>query len=76
MLGEIYITPIHLLGFNVYNVPKSTISQRLLFLANTWPKTTLARFARNGTCYGVGGNSNRFLRGHIYRFVHKIYFKN
>ena len=48
---------------------------RIKFLIKTSPRTTLVRFARNGTCYGIGGVSNRFIRGNVHRLADKIYNK-
>jgi len=58
---QIVITPIHLLGLNLYNTPVATTSERLRAVAKNCPEATGVRMFRFFWAYGVGGLVNRSL---------------
>merc|ERR1711953_1161240 len=58
---QIIITPIHLLGLNMYNVPTASLGERMRSVAKSYPETTGVRMARFFWAYGVGGLVNKEL---------------
>jgi len=58
---QVVITPIHLLGLNLYNVPSATTAERLRSVASTYPEATGVRMLRFLWAYGVGGLVNKDL---------------
>eukprot|EP00415_Alexandrium_ostenfeldii_P003102 UN3102 len=58
---QVVITPIHLLGLNLYNTPVATTSARLQAVAKTYPEATGVRMFRFFWAYGVGGLVNKSL---------------
>jgi len=58
---QVVITPIHLLGLNLYNTPVATTSERLKAVAKTCPEATGVRMFRFFWAYGVGGLVNKSL---------------
>lgn len=55
-------TPLHLLGLDLYNRPKTTMSSRLSTVAGGYWKSSFARIGRILPAFGVGGVLNRELR--------------
>jgi len=55
------ITPIHLLGLNLYNTPVATTAQRIKAVSKTYPEATGVRMFRFSWAYGVGGLVNKAL---------------
>lgn len=51
-------TPIHILGFDYYNKPESTVTQRFAMLKKEYVKSTAARMLRMTPAYGIGGVIN------------------
>merc|ERR1712087_296026 len=58
---QVAITPIHLLGLNLYNTPSATTLERLRSVASTYPEATGVRMLRFLWAYGVGGLVNKDL---------------
>merc|ERR1711874_962237 len=58
---QVAITPIHLLGLNLYNVPSATTAERFRSVASTYPEATGVRMLRFLWAYGVGGLVNKDL---------------
>ena len=56
-------SPLHLLGMDFYNNSKSTVGQRLQFIKKEYLGTTLARMGRIFPAFGIGGVTNKWLRG-------------
>merc|ERR1712217_500639 len=52
---QVVITPIHLLGLNLYNSPSATTAERFRSVASTYPEATGVRMLRFLWAYGVGG---------------------
>jgi len=58
---QLVITPIHLLGLNLYNVPSATTAQRFRAVSSMYPEATGVRMLRFLWAYGVGGLVNKDL---------------
>lgn len=55
-------TPLHLLGLDLYNNPQHTPAARAKFIADTYMPSAVARVARIGPAFGIGGVANTTLR--------------
>ena len=55
-------SPLHLLGMDLYNTPKSNVTNRLAFIRKEYLKTSLARVGRIFPAFGIGGVANKFLK--------------
>jgi len=58
---QVVITPIHLLGLNLYNMPRGTPAERARAVWSTCPESTGVRMLRFFWAYGVGGLVNKEL---------------
>jgi len=58
---QLVITPIHLLGLNLYNVPSVSAAERFRAVSSTYPEATGVRMLRFLWAYGVGGLVNKDL---------------
>ena len=58
VLLQIFTTPLHILGFDIYNNPRSTFSQRIPMLQREYFKSVAARMLRMTPAYGIGGVLN------------------
>lgn len=70
---QLIITPIHLLGLNMYNAPAATLAERFRSVAKTYPETTGVRMARFFWAYGVGGLVNKELNHYAREWTVKHY---
>jgi len=59
---QIFNTPFHLLGLDLYNREDAQMSQRRQFIQREYFKTMLARMARIFPAYGIGGVVNKSIR--------------
>lgn len=59
---QIFSTPLHLLGLDIYNRPDAKMDARKTFIAAEYVKTTLARMARIFPAFGIGGVVNKRIR--------------
>jgi hypothetical protein len=59
---QVFATPFHLLGMDIYNSPAHTAAERAKFCRKEFIKTTAARMGRVFPAFGVGGVSNTFLK--------------
>jgi hypothetical protein len=55
-------TPIHLLGYDIYNNPNNTAAQRLEFMKKDYLKNVSIRMVRMVAPWSVGTIGNRELR--------------
>lgn len=62
---QLVITPIHLLGLNLYNAPDAAMSERMRTVAKGYPDATGVRMLRFFWAYGVGGLVNKALNEHV-----------
>ena len=69
ILFQLFLTPVHLLGFDMHNFPKHTVMQRAKDIAKVYPSTCSIRMVRMGSAYGIGGVNNiNFRNGFISRY--------
>lgn len=59
---QIFSTPLHLFGLDLYNREKATFPERTAFVGREYVKTVLARMARILPAFGVGGVVNKYVR--------------
>ena len=59
---QIFSTPLHLHGLDLYNREVATSNERMKFVGQEYVKTTLARMARIFPAFGVGGVINKYVR--------------
>lgn len=59
---QIFNTPFHLLGLDLYNREDAQMSKRRQFMQREYFKTMLARMARIFPAYGIGGVVNKSIR--------------
>jgi len=59
---QIFSTPLHLLGSDLYNNPANTSGQRVAFIAREYAKTCAARCGRIFPAFSIGGVTNTALR--------------
>lgn len=52
-LSQVLVTPVHLLGLDLYNRPGATDKARIVL--KNWPRTALARVGRMFASFGCGG---------------------
>lgn len=59
---QIFSTPLHLHGLDLYNRDVASTSERIKFIGQEYVKTALARMARIFPAFGVGGVINKKVR--------------
>jgi hypothetical protein len=59
---QIFSTPLHLLGLDLYNRSNATQAERSSFVQREYIKTVLARMARIFPAFGIGGVINKKVR--------------
>ncbi|KAI8365266.1 uncharacterized protein BYT42DRAFT_505818 [Radiomyces spectabilis] len=63
-------TPLHLYALDLYNRPSVTGGQRVSLIRKEYFKSTLARCARIGPAFGIGGVGNTFARSIRNQVIH------
>ena len=59
---QIFSTPVHLLGLDVYNQPTQSLSERWRTIKRLWGWSCIARVGRIVPAFGVGGVVNNGVR--------------
>jgi hypothetical protein len=59
---QVFNTPLHLLGLDIYNRENATLSERSAFIKKEYTKTLIARMGHIFPAYGIGGVLNEHLR--------------
>jgi hypothetical protein len=59
---QIFSTPLHLLGLDIYNRDGMKSVDRINFIRQEYVKTMLARMARIFPAFGIGGVVNKYIR--------------
>lgn len=59
---QIFNTPLHLLGYDIYNRESATASERVSFIKREYTKTLIARIGHIFPAYGIGGVLNQYIR--------------
>lgn len=62
LAAQVFSTPLHLLGMDLYNRPGLSTAERTRFIVREYAKTTAARMARILPAFGAGGVLNKRLR--------------
>lgn len=62
MLFQVFLSPVHMLGYDFYNFKDRTFRERIDFLQPKYISTVGIRMLRMGAAYGIGGVNNRSLR--------------
>jgi len=62
---QIFSTPLHLLGMDLYNNPANSVAQRVAFIKREYLKTLLARWGRIFPAFGLGGLTNKAVRKRV-----------
>ena len=75
LLLQTVSTPLHLLGFDIYNNPHNTVGQRLTFLKKDYHKNVAFRMARMIAPWSLGTIGNKELRG-FFKKQHEIAMAN
>lgn len=70
---QIMLTPLHLIGYDIYNFKDRKLAERMTHLKLIYLPTVGIRMIRMGAAYGVGGNNNYKLRNY---FISKIEGEN
>ncbi|KAG0180855.1 hypothetical protein DFQ28_000327 [Apophysomyces sp. BC1034] len=66
---QFFSTPLHLFALDLYNRPTASIGQRTNLVRSLYFKTTMARCARIGPAFGIGGVGNAYLRSYRNKFL-------
>ena len=61
-LIQLFCTPVHLLGLDLYNHPTSSLAARLRVVQQSFVPAMLMRVCRIGVAFGVGGLGNTAIR--------------
>ena len=72
---QIFSTPLHLLGLDMYNRSTASGTERKEFIQREYIKTTLARMARIFPAFGIGGIVNKEVRKKGFDFLQQTYAK-
>lgn len=59
---QLFSTPLHLLGLDLYNREKASLRQRLVKVRKDWFMSAVARMGRIVPAFGVGGVVNLRVR--------------
>lgn len=70
---QIFSTPLHLFGLDLYNRSNMTASERLRFIKQEYLKTTLARMSRIFPAFGIGGVVNKSIRKSGNQYLQSYY---
>uniref|UniRef100_K3WMC3 Uncharacterized protein n=1 Tax=Globisporangium ultimum (strain ATCC 200006 / CBS 805.95 / DAOM BR144) TaxID=431595 RepID=K3WMC3_GLOUD len=62
-------TPLHLLGLDLYNHPVADRAARLQFIQREYFRSSLARVARIGPAFGIGGIGNTSCRSKLREMI-------
>lgn len=60
-------TPVHLLGYDIYNNPSNTVKQRIAFMARDYWKNVTIRMVRMAPPWSIGTIGNQELRSYLRR---------
>lgn len=62
VLFQLFLTPIHLLGYDFYNYKERAFKERISYLKPMYLSTVGIRMIRMGSAYGIGGVNNKNFR--------------
>lgn len=59
---QLFLTPIHLLGYDYYNFKNRRFPERVTYISSIYFSAIGIRMLRMGIAYGIGGNNNLMFR--------------
>ncbi|CAN0178445.1 unnamed protein product [Ectocarpus sp. 4 AP-2014] len=65
-LVQLFSTPVHILGLDLYNHPRSSCRARLRVVQDSFMPAIAMRVARIGVAFGVGGLGNTSIRNKLH----------
>lgn len=68
-LVQVFSTPVHILGLDLYNHPAASLADRLEVVRKAFAPAIVLRVARIGVAFGVGGVGNNSIRERLHRVV-------
>lgn len=68
-LVQVFSTPVHILGLDMYNHPGSSMSERVKVVQKSFAPAIGLRIARIGVAFGLGGLGNTAIRKHLHAAV-------
>jgi len=72
---QIFSTPLHLLGLDIYNRADASSAERSAFIKREYVKTALARMSRIFPAFGIGGVVNKYIRKSGNEKLQEMYVK-
>lgn len=70
---QVFNTPLHLLGYDIYNREGASWSERSTFIRKEYTKTLIARIGHIFPAYGLGGVLNEHLRATGTAYVNDLH---
>lgn len=64
---QLFSTPLHLLGLDLYNNKVSTVEKRIAFIKREYTKSVVARMMRIIPAFGLGGVCNGIYRNYFHK---------
>lgn len=61
-VAQFFSTPVHLYALDLYNRPGANLAMRSQLIKKEYFKSSLARIARIGPAFGIGGVGNSYIR--------------
>lgn len=68
-LVQLFSTPVHILGLDMYNHPGASMSQRVKVVQQSFAPAIGLRVARIGVAFGLGGLGNTGIRKHLHAAI-------
>ncbi|CAM9245237.1 unnamed protein product [Choristocarpus tenellus] len=68
-LIQVFSTPVHILGLDLYNHPSASPLSRLQVIKQAFAPAMVLRVSRIGAAFGIGGLSNTSIRKHLHGLV-------
>lgn len=68
-LVQLFSTPVHILGLDLYNHPGSSAAARLKVVQTSFVPAIIMRVGRIGVAFGVGGLGNTAMRKKLHQAV-------
>eukprot|EP00904_Undaria_pinnatifida_P011316 jgi/Undpi1/7314/HiC_scaffold_22.g09787.m1 len=68
-LVQLFSTPVHILGLDLYNHPGSSAAARLRVVQSSFVPAIIMRVCRIGVAFGVGGLGNTAIRKNLHESI-------
>ena len=69
VLFQLFLTPIHLLGYDFHNNPNIDLLTRLFNIITVYKEVIGARFLRMGGAFGLGGINNTMVKKNLNKII-------